>query len=436
MALATQCPHCFTSFRVANDQLKLHAGVVRCGACQQTFNGIEHLLAPGALPRTAAPSVNPEQAIPEAVVLAPTELIPTEAASVPAEVLDAVASSEPQAPTEENHVLEVEADTDVDTDTKIDTDAVEKVEAQILSSSNDLDFEFDSASDADADADADTEPMPLALESTAPLAIETEHTEHENQEENDQENSLVQPELSAAEHLIHIEHPEPQISDFAPSIAALAEHHTPEIPSEKLDEVEVTSSLEVASDDQLPHEAEDLNDDETPRFILQAEKQKRYGKWKTAGLSLAVLLSLTALGAQTAYYFRSTIVAHYPQVAPQFKQACQFLKCEIKLLAQKEMLEIGGSELLELNLDPRINALAVQLQNRSNTVQAWPMLELVLKDARGKPVIQRVFAPSDYLTRKEQIAKGMAANSENDLKLHFELSTLKVTGYTVEIFYP
>ena len=44
MALATQCPHCQTTFRVAHDQLKLRAGLVRCGACKQIFNGIENLL--------------------------------------------------------------------------------------------------------------------------------------------------------------------------------------------------------------------------------------------------------------------------------------------------------------------------------------------------------------------------------------------------------
>lgn len=44
MALATRCPHCQTAFKVANDQLKLHAGLVRCGSCQQTFNAVENLL--------------------------------------------------------------------------------------------------------------------------------------------------------------------------------------------------------------------------------------------------------------------------------------------------------------------------------------------------------------------------------------------------------
>jgi predicted Zn finger-like uncharacterized protein len=46
MALATQCPHCKTTFRVAQDQLKLRAGLVRCGSCKEIFNGIEHLLRP------------------------------------------------------------------------------------------------------------------------------------------------------------------------------------------------------------------------------------------------------------------------------------------------------------------------------------------------------------------------------------------------------
>lgn len=44
MALATQCPHCFTTFRVAADQLKLRGGIVRCGACQSIFDGNAHLI--------------------------------------------------------------------------------------------------------------------------------------------------------------------------------------------------------------------------------------------------------------------------------------------------------------------------------------------------------------------------------------------------------
>jgi predicted Zn finger-like uncharacterized protein len=44
MALATQCPHCHTTFRVASDQLKLRGGIVRCGTCQRIFDGNAHLI--------------------------------------------------------------------------------------------------------------------------------------------------------------------------------------------------------------------------------------------------------------------------------------------------------------------------------------------------------------------------------------------------------
>lgn len=41
---ATRCPHCQTRFRVTPAQLELRAGMVRCGACREIFNGREHLL--------------------------------------------------------------------------------------------------------------------------------------------------------------------------------------------------------------------------------------------------------------------------------------------------------------------------------------------------------------------------------------------------------
>jgi predicted Zn finger-like uncharacterized protein len=58
MALATQCPHCGTQFRVAADQLKLRGGIVRCGACQQIFDGNSALidLAAGPAPVVMAPA--------------------------------------------------------------------------------------------------------------------------------------------------------------------------------------------------------------------------------------------------------------------------------------------------------------------------------------------------------------------------------------------
>ena len=61
MALATQCPHCHTTFRVAADQLKLRGGIVRCGACQRIFDGNAHLID---LDKPAAPAPADTAAVP------------------------------------------------------------------------------------------------------------------------------------------------------------------------------------------------------------------------------------------------------------------------------------------------------------------------------------------------------------------------------------
>src|SRR4051812_32649719 len=86
MALATRCPHCNTTFRVVQDQLKLRAGLVRCGACKEIFNGIEHLL-------------RPDEPAPASVPVAPEEtrdnFSPDKASGVPAEDAAVAADAAP-----------------------------------------------------------------------------------------------------------------------------------------------------------------------------------------------------------------------------------------------------------------------------------------------------------------------------------------------------
>ncbi|MGU7783763.1 DUF3426 domain-containing protein [Burkholderia sp. PU8-34] len=44
MLLATRCPHCETVFRLQQEQLALHGGLVRCGHCQQVFDAAASLV--------------------------------------------------------------------------------------------------------------------------------------------------------------------------------------------------------------------------------------------------------------------------------------------------------------------------------------------------------------------------------------------------------
>ncbi len=49
VSAVTRCPHCSAKFRVRPEQVKLHAGLVRCGACRGIFDAVEHLIE-GILP--------------------------------------------------------------------------------------------------------------------------------------------------------------------------------------------------------------------------------------------------------------------------------------------------------------------------------------------------------------------------------------------------
>lgn len=57
MSMITRCPACETMFRVVPDQLRISAGWVRCGRCDEVFDASEHLLAD--TPSTDASEVAP-----------------------------------------------------------------------------------------------------------------------------------------------------------------------------------------------------------------------------------------------------------------------------------------------------------------------------------------------------------------------------------------
>ena len=65
--MKTRCPACQTVFRVAPEQLKVRAGKVRCGECQEIFNALDFLIDDGG--QLAPPS---ETALPQASLVGET----------------------------------------------------------------------------------------------------------------------------------------------------------------------------------------------------------------------------------------------------------------------------------------------------------------------------------------------------------------------------
>ncbi len=538
MALATQCPHCYTSFRVANDQLKLHAGMVRCGSCQQTFNGIEHLLAPGQAPRvkpTTTPESTPSQSID--VIDAESEQLPTPSSGTLEEsnkdsieedfqesadtvdltannsALDTVFTESPslteQEKDAERHVeaedfteekLDDEIDHEID-DEQIDASSESADETRSdqndtsafehhrnHAESNDLEFDEDLDSETDeanpqqnreiSTQDTLLQEFSAKLETIEPeLGISPEHILGED----DRLSSKIEFELTQdqkdlieeADHLHQLElenrlaildedskewskneienDVENKVENEAklePELAAESETSgnsklrqsalsRPPTPPTKAGISRHQELLESTSD--IQETRADIDTDEsdvTPDFVLLAKKKQRYGKWQTFGFSLASIVLIIGILAQGAYFFRTSLAAQFPATKPYLVQACQRLSCQIKLPAERRMLEIAGSELLVLHDELQINTLSFQIQNKSNTVQEWPVAELILKDARGKIVLHKFIQPTEYLSNKAEVSKGIAARSESDHKIHFELDGLKASNYTVGIFYP
>ena len=67
VSAVTRCPHCSAKFRVRPEQVKLHAGLVRCGACRGIFDAVEHLIE-GMLPPMPPMHEGLEGAAPQTII--------------------------------------------------------------------------------------------------------------------------------------------------------------------------------------------------------------------------------------------------------------------------------------------------------------------------------------------------------------------------------
>ncbi len=179
---------------------------------------------------------------------------------------------------------------------------------------------------------------------------------------------------------------------------------------------------------------EDIDDPDEPSFLKQERRRERYGKRNTIATAAGALLLVGALAAQGLTTFRNQLAASYPALKPTLQDICAALGCKIELPAQIDELVIEQGELQTLS--ETTFSFTTLLRNQSTTAQAWPHIELTLDDANDKAIVRRVFTPRDYLDADATLDKGFAPRSEQSVKLYFELKQLKASGYHIAVFYP
>lgn len=381
MALATQCPHCHTTFRVAHDQLKLRAGIVRCGQCRQVFNGIEHLLPPTGTPPAENPAAAPTTGSRDVGGLILPGAIHQPATGTPEAGLSSGAKpepdSEPVSPAAEPHAGTAGTPA-------APHDVLDELDYGALEGMTLIHF-------PPAEQPSEQDEPPLAASNAAP------------------------PEQAA------------------PETAPLDDENTD--PAAASNNDFEAQPLPRASWPEADHGFDNYRQEE-PGFVTAARRQQRRQRRARrlfgAGSAILALLLL----AQVAYALRNPIAAHLPQTKPALLAICRTLGCRIGLPAQIDAISIESSELQAQPATAGTLALTLLLRNRSSTVQAWPNIELTLHDGNQRAILRRVFTPREFPLSAADIAKGFAADSEQSIRLSFRLTELTAAGYRVVLFYP
>lgn len=372
MALATQCPHCGTLFRVAADQLKLRGGIVRCGACQQVFDGNTGLVDLTAPPSSPLPS--PPVA---------------EAADVPA--------------------------TD-DTEQPIYT------------------LEFDRALSpfgilphASSDEQAEAEPETTAV---AEMPVDEEIVAApppDDEPEPEPEPATRQPAPDAPPLLLResaggsppIVSPAPLVPSKSPRTrAAEARSRRSKLTPTRIEE---TPKLRVPEIDE-------------PEFVRRGRQREQSGKTVRIAMIAGSVLLLLLLVLQSMMSFRDVLAARYPALRPALVSTCALFGCTVGLPARPDALAIETGELITLG--GNAYTLSTVLRNGGDLALAWPSIELTLNDADDKPLVRRVFAPRDYAPQVANSIAGFGARAEQPVKIHFRLEGLEPSGYHIAVFYP
>jgi hypothetical protein len=397
--------------------------LVRCGACKLIFNGIEHLVRQDEAPQVTATS-RPDD-IPAAPPASTVELATEQLSTVPAATdASATVPAPEQKPASAVDFVSMDSADGAagEAAPATETPVTEMAEALPLAAAADNEdplqrmtlVNFTGEEDKTADRPAAEGPEPAAQPAERQDAAPTQMTA--TPPAADMPHSPQSHPAEVDENLV----PEP--SSYTPLYKKSTDSSRP---------TEQPDDETVAAED---NDAEAT--DEEPGFVIHGRKRQRNRRIARIFMSVASVILLFGLAAQGAYVFRNQLAAWFPQMKPALSQICQAIGCQVKLPAQIDMVSIESSELQALAANKNIFTLTLLLRNRSTVAQHWPDLELTLNDANEKPVVRKVLTPRDYLPSAQEIAKGFSASSEQPVKITFELTQLKASGYRIYLFYP
>ncbi len=170
---------------------------------------------------------------------------------------------------------------------------------------------------------------------------------------------------------------------------------------------------------------------EEPEFLQQKIKVKRSKTWP----AILSLLLLILICLQTIYYMRTEIAAYYPQFKPLLVKACKQLNCKVNLPKNLSLITIGDSDMQEDESYESVIKFESTVINTARYAQAYPNIKLTLTNTKDRAVIEKIFAPKQYLDKGTIIANGIAARQEIRIKLSLLVTEAAVAGYRIQLAY-
>jgi predicted Zn finger-like uncharacterized protein len=171
-----------------------------------------------------------------------------------------------------------------------------------------------------------------------------------------------------------------------------------------------------------------------PAFIKQARRRAFWALPQIrAGLWGVAGVLALVLAAQIAVSQRDRLAAHYPGMTPLLLTLCRPMQCQIAPWRHLSAVAIDGSTFVRTG--PQGFRFTATLRNGGAVPVATPALELALIDAQEQPLARRVLNPADWGAPPQLVGYG-EFNGAATLTVQDAANPQIVSNYRLTAFYP
>lgn len=396
MSYTTQCPACQTRFKVSDAHLALAAGMVRCGRCSHVFHAPSHFDQAPAIAEVPPVITTPASAAASRIETAPDDDFELELPDFHPErdAANLAAAAEPRAAA----VATPEPETALDLP---DFDLLPEPEQPLSWQDLDTPPRQDDTPPAEPQQDI------AAFQRALAEALQT-------------------PASRASEPVALVDEP--------PAAAAPAPGRQQRLAAQY-------DTADSADSPLPPISAADLDDDAPAPADSDAEASDTAssgdGNWlRATAFGLLGVIGVLVLLLQLAFINRTAVSAELPELRPAFESLCQSLGCEVPLPTQRQLIRTEWSELSFVPQHEHLIQLDATLKNLAPYPQAFPLMEVSLKDGEDRVLIRKTLKPEQYLSADDLKLGRFNANSELKIVTRMEVRDAKALGYSLHFYYP